>query len=65
MRRVILGDDELDFAKLDPRQALRDAVLGANDPVETLPPVKEASPGGPVNVTKPANEPAPYDQDAT
>ena len=60
LKRVVLGDEELDFGKLNPRTFLQDAVMGEDD-----------APSQPVSMSKPQepalgrDEQAPYDADAT
>jgi sec-independent protein translocase protein TatB len=58
LKRAVLGDEELNFDKLSPRNFLKDAVSMDDDPA-------------PVSLTKPQEPPlargeqAPYDTDAT
>jgi sec-independent protein translocase protein TatB len=67
LKRAVLGDEELNFDKLSPRNFLQDAISMDDDPSPTA----AGGPQSPVSMTKPQEPPlardeqAPYDTDAT
>jgi sec-independent protein translocase protein TatB len=61
LKRVVMGDEELDFGKLNPRTFLQDAVMGDDDDVPSQPVSMSKAQQPPLG----RDEQAPYDADAT